>query len=491
MKESLIKLVKHSGVYSLGKISTKLIAFLLIPIYTSHLSPNDYGILQICNIFSSILVTIILMGMSSSLFKVYFSGESNRSIVLGTTIINYLISSFIFLTPLFFFSSYLSPIIIGNYPNSDYLFKIILASVFVEGIMNLEFAVLRAREESLKFVIVSVINIIVYASLNIIFVVSLNKKYIGVREAVLITCIISVLIMVPFCLNKIKWKFNKSYSKEILQIGIPLAIAGIASWILNMTDRFMIKYILPPAEALAQIGIYSLGDKFAQIVRFILVMPFMMAWGPMMYSYQNHPQAKKMYKTVLHYFAFIAGLLCLLISFFSPEIIILMARQEVFYAAYKVVPILTFSKVLLGLFMIFTVGVTLTHNTKYIAYSNYIAAGLNIILNFILIPKFGIMGAAIASLLSYIICVFTLYKFAQKVYQVNWQISRVFFYFLFLFSLSALTTYLNINLSIRVSIFVIALLILPSFKLVSYREIKSVYCYVKGKLVKKKENNLK
>ena len=483
MKEAIIKIIKHSTIYGMGKIATQFIAFLLIPIYTSHLTTQDYGILQICNIFTAILVTIISLGMSSSLFKVYYSIDKNRKgDLLGTTFITYIAFSIIILTPLFVFGKPLANIIIGNYEHSYYLFKVLLFAVFFEGFINLQFAILRAKEESIKYGLISIIRIIVYASMNILFVVSFKRNYVGVKEAAFISLIISFLIMIPILMKNIKWRFSKVYAKEVLHIGIPLAIGGLAVWVLNLTDRFMIKYLMSPAIALSQIGIYSLGDKFAMIVKFILVMPFMLSWGPLMYSYQDNPEAKKIYTKVLHSFSFIAGFLFFFIALFSREMIELMARDKSYLIAYKVVPILASSKMLLGLYMIFTVGVTLTYKTKYMAFSNYIAAGLNILLNFIFIPKIGVIGAAIASLISYIVLVTLLYNFSQKFYYVNWKINRVIFYLAFLFIISSISIYSNLNLFIKAIIFIIIMPTLPLFKLVSYKEINTGLKFIKNKI---------
>jgi O-antigen/teichoic acid export membrane protein len=482
MKKELTKIIKHSFIYGLGRVATQLIAFLLIPVYTTHLTTEDYGILQICNVFAAILGIIITLGMSSSLFKVYFLvEEKEKGKVLGTTFIIFFISSISVLLPLFIFGNFLSKYIIGDFSRNGYLFKILLIAVFFDGLINLQFAVLRAREQSIKFSIITIIRMVVSASMNILFVAVLKRNFIGLREAALISSYVCFIIMFPIIVTNIKLKFSKEYAKEVLNIGIPLAFAGLAAWVLNLTDRYMIKFLLPKEEALSQLGIYSLGDRFAMIIKFILVLPFMMAWGPLMYSYQNNPDVKKIFVKVLHSFSFIAGILFFFIALFSQEILKLMVRQETFIEAYKVVPILTFSKMQLGIFMIFTVGVTLTNKTKYIAFANYIAAGLNILLNYFLIPLIGTYGAAIASLISYLTSVGVLYYFAQKQYYVEWNFNKIIIYLGSLFFIALIGVYSNIQFFTKILLFLIIIALSPMSNLISYKELIKGLKYVRGK----------
>ena len=135
-----------------------------------------------------------------------------------------------------------------------------------------------------------------------------------------------------------------------------------------MTDRYMLKFLLPNDIALTQVGLYSLGAKIASFLHFALVAPFMLSWGALMYSYQNDPNAKIIYKNILNIFTALGGILFILVSLFSPEILGLLSQNKDYFVAYKVVPYLTFSKLLFGVFMVFTVGVTLTRKTKYISF---------------------------------------------------------------------------------------------------------------------------
>lgn len=475
VKEAIFKLGKHSFIYGLGNIGTKIIAILLLPLYTAYLTPADYGVLQICNVLSSIIVTVIIMGSSSALFKVYYEDENeeNRRVILGTTTIFYLITAAMIIFPLIILRRLISQILIGG-EQSNYLLLLVLIAAYFEGLISLGLAILRAHEKSVTYAIFSVFRLIIYIGLNICFVAVLHRNYVGVKEATLIAIIISFIVIFILTFKKIKWKFNKDYIKEILIIGIPLALGGLASWVLNMTDRYMLKYLLPEDIALTQVGLYSLGAKLASFIYFILVAPFMLSWGALMYSYQNDPDAKQIYKSVLNIFAVIAGVLFLIISFFSPEFLNLIARNKDYMVAYKVVPYLAFSKVLFGVYMVFTVGVTLTRNTKYITLANTIAAFLNIIFNFFLIPNYGMMGAAFASLISFIIRTAILYYYAQKSYYIPYNIAKVTGFLFILLFVCIFQNYIGIHYIIKVILFILIVFLTPLMGLVKYSQVGSL-----------------
>ncbi len=474
MKDALLKITKHSSIYGIGNFLTKGITILLIPLYTSYLTPSDYGLLQICNIFHSILTIILMMGMSSSLFRVYYNvgQDENKRIVFNSTIITYITLAGSVIIILLVFSNPLSKIIIGS-SGTSYLFKVIVLAAFLEGFYNLQLAYFRAEEKPVLYSVSVFLRVLFYLSLNIIFVASLKRNYVGVREVNLISIILITLLVIPITLKNFKFRIDMAYIKEILHIGIPLGIGGIAIWILGLTDRYMLKILLPEQIALTQVGIYSLGAKVAMIIRFILVGPFMISWGVLMFSYQNDPRAKKIYASVLKYYVFFAGIIYFILSMFSKEMIMILSRNEEYYLAYTVVPMLSISVVLHGIYQVFTVGVTLTRKTKYVIYSNYTAAFTNISLNFLLIPKFGIIGAASASIIAYILNVIMIYIFAQKVYKINFKIVKVITYLFLLSSIIFVSNYYNINLLSKIIISVSIMLIVPTLGLVNYSQINT------------------
>jgi O-antigen/teichoic acid export membrane protein len=469
----IFKLTKHSIIYGFGQVASRAIAFFLIPLYTAYLTPEDYGVLQICRVFNYILVVILLMGMSSSMFRVYFNTENkaDRALIINSTVLTFIIGSFIIVLPLLLFSSSLSRLLLGI-ENEQGLFILLVLSIFFESFFSIQLSVLRAEEKSKIYSYVNIVRVILYAAFNIFLIAKLKLGFLGSIQAGFISYFLGFIILIPVTLKNFKFQISIPYIKEILHIGIPLAVGGLGVWILSLSDRYMLRLLLPEEIAFFQVGLYSLGDKMASLIRFFVVMPFMLAWGSLMFSYMKELDADRLYRKVLYYFSIVIGVVGLFVSFFSKEIIAFMAQDVSYLAAYKVVPILSFSKIIYGLIVVVSVGVIITKKSKYVAIANISAACLNIILNFVLIPKYAMYGASIASLVSYVFAFCMTYYFAQKCYHISWYISRVLFFIIFIFVAALAIDIFNVIPVYKVLIFMIILLIIPMFKLVTYEELK-------------------
>jgi O-antigen/teichoic acid export membrane protein len=487
MKQVLLKLIKQAGIYGLGDLVTNLISFLLIPLYTSYLTPADYGVLQICNISEAILIIIMSLGITSSFFKIYFESKNTeyRKQVIGTAFSIYTIFSLTVTCLMLAVSYFYSNSILGIENRGFYLLNLITLGALFQGYLNLVFANFRAEEKPQYYAIVSILKVLLYTSMNIYFITVLQRNYFGIKEVRLISVFISLIITIPYLFKKISFKFNVAIAKKLLQIGVPLGIGAIATWVLNLTDRYMIKLLLPDATAMSEVGLYSFGDKYTVILKFLIVFPFMQAWGPLMYSYQNDINAKTIYKKIMHYYSFVAGIILLFFVIFAQDLISVLARSESYIQAYKVVPILAFSKLLIGLYVVFTLGVTLTSKTKHIAYSNFLAASINIVLNFFLIIKFGIFGAALASLIAHLIRITYLYHKSQKYYFINWEIKKLICFLIFIFFVGFITNNLNLNIFVNLLIFCLSVIISFVFRLVSFDDIIKANTLLINKLKQK------
>jgi len=483
MFKELLNLSKHTAIYGFGQVASRGVAVLLIPLYTAYLTPENYGLLQITRVYNSLFLVFILLGMQSAMFRVYYKTDSlsERNIITNSTFIAYIVFSTVIFSPIMLLLSNFSNILIST-PESAYVLWLVFISVFLEGFYSLQLAVLRAEEKSKTYSIISLIKVLIYIGLTILFVVHFKKDFIGVIQAGIISLIIIDLIMIPLTMSNFKLEVSIPYLRDILKIGIPLAVSGLGVWVLNLSDRYMIQYLLPESIAMSQVGIYSLGDKLAQLIRFLIVVPFMLTWGAMMYSFEKKPNAKQIYRKVLHIFFFIATLMAFFFSLFSKEIIMIISQNDAYNSAYIVVPLLSFSKVLTGVIFIISVGVIITNKSKYVAFASFVAAILNVFVNFLLIPQYGIIGASAGSFIAYLINVAILYHFAQKFYYIPYEIDRVLIYGLVIFLISVLSVYLKLHFSTKCLIFFIIMGFSPASGLVSFNNIKTGLLHIKMKL---------
>jgi O-antigen/teichoic acid export membrane protein len=289
----------------------------------------------------------------------------------------------------------------------------------------------------------------------------------GHFEGLLIGQVAVLLLFAGVLLDIIRGSFSRDSAREILSFGLPLMPATLAMISLTIADR----YFLRVYSSFDQIGIYGLGYNFGVIVSVLVVTPFMLSWGPTMWSVSEKPFAKQFYARVLTYFTLVALFVALAISILSPEIIRIMSRSSAFWVAWKVVPLISISYVFYGLYFLTNVGIYLKKKTAYIPLIVGSAAVINLALNFLLIPGGGIMGAAIATLISYILLVVFAYVVSQRSYWIVYEWERlikaaVLFLILLVFGLMVSSDSIYLTLTIKVALIILfpaALLLMRFF----------------------------
>lgn len=421
MKKHLLKFMKHSVIYGLSNVLSRTVTFFLLPLYLSYLNATDYGILEISNTFFSLLLVIFLLNIDSGLFKLFYDKVDtfNNEDKVNTVFSFYLVYAFIVSVLFVLISPFISLVLYGK-TSFSYLIILVVISSFLQGIVHLYLSIYRMKEKPLNYCLFNVALTILLALLNVLFVVYYKKSYIGIREASVLG--IGFIALILFSLNKIKLQIQPIILKKVLKLCLPLAGSALASWVFNLTDRFMIRVLYDQSSALREVGVYGLSAKYASIVQFILVFPFMMAWSNLMFTYQHEKNAKEIFAKVFDIIVIISMLLYLVVSLFSKQVIHILTDNVEFSSAYTVVPLLALSNIIYAYYMVFTVGVTLVEKTKYMFYSDMIAAASNLLINIVLIPKYGFIGASISSLVSILIRAGVLYCFSQSCYKIPFRI---------------------------------------------------------------------
>ncbi len=427
MVKQIKNLSKDTVVYGLGGMGTKIISFLLLPLYLKYLTPADYGVIEITNVLTNILVIIFGFGFSSAVFREYYREDDKevKRTIIGTAFTFVLGLNLVFFILLFVFGDVLANTLISaNHQN--YIFYLTILNVFFTSLMNLNFAVLRAEERPIKYSILNIIRTLIYALVNIYLVASLNRGYVGVREGIFISTFVVWILSFPALVKESNFRFSPQLFKRMLKFGGPLIISGLSMWLLNLTDRYMLKFLLDKDIAYTRVGIYSLAAKIASFGKLILVQPFALSWGVAMYKNENEKNAKEFYARVFKYFVLAAGLFYLLTISFSEYAVTLLTKNSDYYEALKLIAFLTGSALLSGCFVVLSVNLTIKYKNHYSSYATIIAAFTNIALNLILIPKYFDKGAAIASLISVSVMVFFQYSFGQRFYKIRYDLALFF-----------------------------------------------------------------
>jgi len=402
-------------------VVSQIVGFFLIPVYTRYLTPADYGTLEISQTTLTVLGVIFAMGLGTALFRSYYlyDDEDKKKTVVSAALLFVTSTSAVLTLLLIGLAGNFSSLLFGSVEYTTY-FRIIFLTLFCNIGILLGMSVLRAREQPTRYASLTISQVVLSISLNITFVVALHRGVLGILEGNSITAASLYFVLLVSVLRRAGLKLSLDELKRMLAFGLPMVPAALSMWILTLSDRYFLRFLSTPTE----LGLYSLGYKFGLVISALLVGPFQLAFLPFTFSLAKEKNAREVYSRVFTYFMLLAMLAALALSVLSREVIAIMATPA-FHNAYKVIPLIALSYVLYGCYYVLMVGINLEGKTRSLAVFVVFAAILNLGLNYALIPHYGMMGAAIATLVSYFTLPVSSYLISQRYYRINYEWGRV------------------------------------------------------------------
>jgi O-antigen/teichoic acid export membrane protein len=291
-----------------------------------------------------------------------------------------------------------------------------LAKVF----LRIPFSLLRAKEKSAQYALLSTGKGFVQILFTLLFVVGLSQGVQGVLLGSLVSEAVFCLVLLATTLWTIrKWHFSKATAKDLLSFGAPLVPAGVAGFILNLSDRYFLKHY----GTLYDVGLYSLGYRMGEIV-WEIVSAIHLAYPPFLLANEKSPTAPQLYARVATYYFAGIGFLVLAISVCAPEIVRVMAAPE-YHDAYVVIPIVALAQLFRGFVFFGPVGLTLKRKSTYHATVAIIAGALNLVLNYVWISRYGMLGAAWATLVAFFVQMLLINIISQRHYALPFEYGRL------------------------------------------------------------------
>ncbi len=426
MIEKIKNLIKHSAIYSLSNITIKAAGIILIPLYTINFTQREFGIWDLIDVSIAIVFSIMVLGQSNSIMMFNnskeYKGKEKQSFFTITAFLSLLsliligISELIYHFKLFFTGS-----------NEIYLTYIRISSfvVFLRVINSAFLSKLRADEKSAAFGASNLFRLIVNVVFIIYFVSFKKLGVLGVIYGYLISEAALFIILIIPMLKQMTFRFSFPILKIALAFGMPLVLSGLGFQILNLSDRYLIKIILTENS----LAVYGLSYRIAGLLNMMLVLPINLILLPIAFKYYQQPGDKRFFSKLMTYSTFMSVWLAIGISLFGKEIITILAPKPEYQSALLLIPIILFGYVLSGMRMVGSLGLYLTKNTKKIAILTIIAAVINIILNVIFIPRYGIYAAAVNTFISFFVFYLLTQSYSGKFYKIpfeNIKLTKVF-----------------------------------------------------------------
>ncbi len=435
------KLAGQAAIYGVSSIIGRLINFLLVPLYTNILNPDDYGILILMYSYVAVIYVFLIYGMETAYFR-YSELNSDKLKVYNTSLISIVVTSSVFaLIALSFSSDIASAIRHESFTRFVQWFVIIMA---LDAISAIPFAKLRAESRPIRFATIKFVNIGITLGLNLFFVLLcpfIIKTYssgvllnvikvvfnpeLGLVSYVfisnLIASVITIIMLLPEIL-KVRLQFDFVLWKKLLKYGYPILIIGFAFSMNEMFGRISMNYLLPEDVALNQIGIYSASFKLA-ILLSLFVQAFRYAAEPFFFAQEKEKGAKEVYAQVMKYFVILMLFASLGILLYIDLIKLILGRE--FRGALGVIPVLLAGYIFIGIFYNLSFWYKLTNKTLYGAVLAMGGTLITIVLNFILIPIYGYWGSAWATFACFFSMMVASYLWGRKVYPINYDLKRI------------------------------------------------------------------
>ena len=420
MLQQLKRLAKHSAVYGLGGIVSRIVAVLLLPLYTAYLKREDFGAVGVLIALSAVLVTVLRGGMSSAFFRFYFDSTdpARRLLVLRTSFWYTMASATLGLAAgLLLAEPIAQALSLGDQPN---LVRAAFVGIWAQ--MNYEqlTSLFRLEERSLGFVAVSLVNVAITIGATVLLVVVYDKGALGVIVGNFTGTLAVYLALLGYRREQLGLQFDRRLRREMSRFGLPLVPSALALIAVGFSDRFFLAHL----SGLEEVGVYEIGVRIASAM-VLLVTAFRMAWPAFAYSFEDDDEARRTYGSVLTYFSLLTCWVALALTLLSPWLVRLLTSGAAFDPGSRVVGPLAFAAAAFGAYLVVSIGVGRARRTGANWIVSGIAAVLNIALNLILIPPFGMMGAAVATLSSYVALFLGMAWRAQRVYAVPYEWRRV------------------------------------------------------------------
>ena len=415
-------LTKSVAWYSLGNIFIRSLSFILLPLYSNLIPTKEFGNYALLLSIYAIASVFYQFGMHGAFNKYFIAARSDkRRIMVFSTILNFVILSGIILTVLFFIFAYQVSIMIFGDTNFVYLLKLIFAALFIETLTFYILFLLKTKEESKKAVTYSAIGAIFNLVLNILFVYFLKLSVSGIILAQLISSSILLILLIGTIKDDYIFKIDKDLLKGLLKFSYPLAIAGLFSSAVDVADRFILNDLL----GREQVGIYSFAYRIALVMN-VFVISFRSAWSPHSLNLFYSKDYKASFGKTLSRLVAVSCILLLAVSLFAGYLFEIRIFDFAFFnSSYKpgiiILPLVIIGYIFSGISSFYSVYPYIANKSYHFLISDFIALGTNIILNFILIPQLGLLGAAFATSIGFLFGATYLFFISREQIKIDYQ----------------------------------------------------------------------
>lgn len=398
------------------------------------------------------LNAILAFGMETTFFRYLNKHEDQKQSVYNNAFIFILSISLIFVAIALLFSENIAQWMQGDDQTvNDYAsyVRYFIFILVIDGISVIPFARVRAEGKPLRYGIIKLVNILIFIGLNLFFLLLVPKilkdggafsqyftwyteKWVGyVFLSNLIASSVTLLMLIPE-LSKLRIEANRTLLKDMLAYSFPVLIANLSFVINENLDKLFLKELLPAAIAEQELGIYAACCKIALFLS-IFINAFRLGAEPFFFNHAKNKNSAETYAKIMNYFVIVISIIFLAVVanieilkyFIKGETAL---EQQQYWSGLKIVPVLLFGYVSLGIYMNLSIWYKLSDQTRYGLYISGIGAIVTIVMNLLFIPRFGYIASAWISLAAYTSMMILSYLLGQKNYPIPYNLKKILGY---------------------------------------------------------------
>lgn len=399
--------------------------------------------------WASMLNAILAFGMETTFFRYLNKFEDDKQKVYNNTFFTVALISGLFLLFSALFAENVSMWMQDSEAyDPDYVayIRYFIFILVADALAVIPFAKVRAEGKSIRYSVIKVINILTFIGLNLAFIFIIpiiirqhlpgeslftgwfREGWVGyVFLSNLIASLLTLALLLPELLQ-LRMQFNKKLQMEMLLYSFPVLIANISFIINENVDKIFLRELLPSQISEQEVGIYGACAKLA-IFLSIFIQAFRLGAEPFFFSHSKSRNSGKTYALIMDYFIIA---ICLIFVLLSANIELLKyfikgsdpVQQALYWSGLKIVPVLLFGYVSLGIYINLSIWYKLSDQTHYGLYISGIGAVLTIILNLALIPEYSYVASAWISLAAYTSMMVASYLLGQRQYPIPYHLKK-------------------------------------------------------------------
>jgi O-antigen/teichoic acid export membrane protein len=426
------RLARHSAIYGIGGLVSRILATVLLPLYTHYLPPRSYGQVEAVTAATAVLAIVLQLGISNAFFRFYFDAKEPPE---KLTVVR---TSFWFTMAMSTLGLVLGLVFAGpvahalglsywtghgahrHFHSASMLVRAGAVGLWAQTNYQQLTALFRVEERSVSYAIASVANVIVTVAAMVVFVAVFHWGAVGLIAGNFTGTLAVYVALVLYRSEQLGLEFDRALFRQMQHFGMPLVPSALALWAINFVDReFVIWY-----KGLKEAGVYSAAVRIASVITFVMI-AFRTAWPAFAYSIEDDREARGTYAFVLTYLLTFASWCALGLGALAPWWTHLLTAPR-YHRAAEGVALLAFAGAVYAGYTVLAIGSGRARRTQLNWVVTGAGAALNVGLNFWLIPAYGMVGAAISTLAAYVALFVGMTMYAQHVYPVPYQWRRVF-----------------------------------------------------------------